>query len=64
MLTSIRYEKVREQKVLAHRRAVLRIQSEINEHSRRIREMELRSAEEKEKMKNTVAEFLNLHKIR
>ncbi|XP_060176662.1 F-box protein SKIP24-like [Lycium barbarum] len=63
-LYKIRYEKVREQKLLAHRRAVLRIQSEINEHSRRIREMELRSAEEKEKMKNTVAELLNLRKIR
>ncbi|XP_009777612.1 F-box protein SKIP24 [Nicotiana tabacum] len=63
-LYKIRYEKIREQKALAHRRAVLRIQSEINEHSRRIREMELRSAEEKEKMKNTVAEFLNLRKIR
>ncbi|KAK4345638.1 hypothetical protein RND71_035814 [Anisodus tanguticus] len=63
-LYKIRYEKVREQKRLAHRRVVLRIQSEINEHSRRIQEMELRSAEEKEKMKNTVAELLNLRKIR
>ncbi|MCD7468251.1 hypothetical protein HAX54_006263 [Datura stramonium] len=63
-LYKIRYEKVREQKLLAHRRAVLRIHSEINEHSRRIWEMDLRSAEEKEKMKNTVAELLNLRKIR
>ncbi|XP_059296439.1 F-box protein SKIP24-like isoform X1 [Lycium ferocissimum] len=63
-LYKIRYLYIREQKLLAHRRAVLRIQSEINEHSRRIREMELRSAEEKEKMKNTVAELLNLRKIR
>ncbi|KAK4724893.1 hypothetical protein R3W88_027672 [Solanum pinnatisectum] len=63
-LYKIRYGKVREQKLLAHRRAVLRIQSEINEHSRRIGEMELRYAEEKGKMKNTVAELLNLRKIR
>ncbi|XP_055809098.1 F-box protein SKIP24 [Solanum dulcamara] len=63
-LYKIRYEKVREQKLLAHRRAVLRIQSEINEHSKRIGEMELRSAEEKEKIKNSVAELLNMRKIR
>ncbi|CAN4118246.1 unnamed protein product [Withania somnifera] len=63
-LYKIRYEKVREQKLLAHRRTVLRIQSESNEHSRRIQEMELRSAEEKEKMNNTVTELLNLRNIR
>ncbi|KAF3644036.1 F-box protein SKIP24 [Capsicum annuum] len=63
-LYKIRYEKVREQKLLAHRRAVLRIQSEINEHSRRIGAMEHQCAEEKEKMKNAVSEMVNLRQIR
>ncbi|KAI3444194.1 hypothetical protein Pfo_000859 [Paulownia fortunei] len=63
-LYKIRYEKDREQKRLAHRRVVLRIESEIAEHLRKIQEIELQSSEEKEKMNTAVAELLNLRKIR
>lgn len=64
ILYRIRYEKNREQKRLACRRVVLRIESQIDEHLRKIREIKLQSSEEKEKMNKTVAELLNLRKIR
>ncbi|KAL2482933.1 F-box protein SKIP24 [Forsythia ovata] len=64
ILYKIRYEKDREQKRLAHRRLVLRIESEIAEHLRKIREIKLQTSEEKEKTNETVAELLNLRKIR
>ncbi|KAL3507031.1 hypothetical protein ACH5RR_032413 [Cinchona calisaya] len=63
-LYKLRYERDREQKRLAHRRIVLRIESEIAESSRKIREMELQSVEEREKMRITVAELLNLRRVR
>lgn len=59
-----RYERDREQKRLAHRRVVLRFESEIFESSRKIREMELLSAQERDKMRITVAELLNLQRVR
>ncbi|KAH6795069.1 hypothetical protein C2S52_005546 [Perilla frutescens var. hirtella] len=63
-LYKIRFEKDREKKRLAHRRAVLRIESRIAEHMRKIREIELQSLEEKEKMDKTVAELMSLRRIR
>ncbi|KAK6159052.1 hypothetical protein DH2020_006366 [Rehmannia glutinosa] len=58
------YEKDRERKRLAHRRVVLRIESEIAEHLRKMQEIKLHSSEEKEKMNKAVAELLNLRRIR
>ncbi|KAL8493459.1 hypothetical protein ACS0TY_024609 [Phlomoides rotata] len=63
-LYKIRYEKDREKKRLAHRRAVLRIESEIAERLRKIQEIDLQFSEEKEKVNSTVAELLNLRRIR
>lgn len=63
-LYKFRYEKDRELKRLAHRRAVLRIESEIAERLRKIREIELQCYEEKEKLNKTVAELVNLQKAR
>lgn len=63
-LYKIRYEKDREKKRLAHRRAVLRMESQIGEHTRKIRELKLQSLEEKEKTNKVVAELLNLRRIR
>lgn len=63
-LYKIRYEKDREQKRLAHRRVVLRIESEIAERLRKIQEIELQSSEEKEKMNKAVTELLNLRRAR
>ncbi|KAL0339924.1 UNVERIFIED_CONTAM: F-box protein SKIP24 [Sesamum radiatum] len=63
-LYRIRYEKDREQKRLAHRRVVLRIESEIAERLRKIQEIELQTSTEKEKMNKAVAELVNVHKVR
>lgn len=60
----IRYERDKEQKLLAHRRVVWRIESEIAERSRKIREIELHYAQEREKIRKTLAELSNLHKVR
>ncbi|KAG8372304.1 hypothetical protein BUALT_Bualt12G0052300 [Buddleja alternifolia] len=63
-LYKIRYEKEREQKRLAQRRVVLRIESEIAERLRKIQEIEFQSSEEKDKMNKAVAELLNLNRVR
>ncbi|KAL7157620.1 hypothetical protein ABFS83_02G089400 [Erythranthe nasuta] len=63
-LYQIRYARVREQKRLAHRRAVLRIESEIAERSRKIQEIEHHSFEEKEKLNKAVSELVNLRRTR
>ncbi|THG00247.1 hypothetical protein TEA_000701 [Camellia sinensis var. sinensis] len=60
--TSTKSEKAR--KLAAHHRAVLRIESQIAEHSRKLQEIQLRSVEETEKMKATGAELSNLRKVR
>nr|GLL25151.1 F-box protein SKIP24 [Ipomoea trifida] len=58
------YERDRERKRLAHKRAVLRMESEVAEHRRKIQELELQLAEEKEKMKSAIAELSNLRRVR
>ncbi|KAG8372321.1 hypothetical protein BUALT_Bualt12G0054000 [Buddleja alternifolia] len=63
-LYKTRYEKEREQKRLAHRRVVLRIESEKAELLRPIQERELQSSLEKEKLKEAIAELRNLWKAR
>ncbi|XP_059647247.1 F-box protein SKIP24 isoform X2 [Cornus florida] len=63
-LYKIRFEIERERKRLVHRRAVFRIESQILEHSRKLRQIRVRLAEESEKMKTAVAELSNLHKVR
>ncbi|XP_057467935.1 F-box protein SKIP24 isoform X4 [Actinidia eriantha] len=63
-LYKIRFERDRDRKLAAHRRAVLRIESQVAEHSRKLQEIKLRSVEETEKMKATVAELSNLRKVR
>ncbi|EPS73578.1 f-box family protein [Genlisea aurea] len=60
----IRYEKDRGQKRLIRRRAVLRIESEIAEHLRKIQELEHQSSGEKQKMNNAASELRSLRKIR
>lgn len=59
-----RFEKDRARKLLAHRRAVLRIESQVSDHLRKLREIELQLAEETKKMKATLTELSNLHKVR
>ncbi|XAR48330.1 hypothetical protein NMG60_11031107 [Bertholletia excelsa] len=63
-LYKTRFERDRARKLAAHRRAVLRIESQIVEHSRKLKEIQQRSVEETDKMRATVAELSNLHKAR
>ncbi|KAI7991786.1 F-box protein SKIP24 [Camellia lanceoleosa] len=63
-LYKIRFEREKARKLAAHHRSVLRIESQIAEHSRKLQEIQLRSVEETEKMKATGAELSNLRKVR
>ncbi|KAL6988175.1 hypothetical protein U1Q18_013923 [Sarracenia purpurea var. burkii] len=63
-LYKIRFERDRARKLAAHRRVVLRIESQIAEHSRKLQEIQLRSVEETQKLKATVSELSNLSNIR
>ncbi|CAH9099334.1 unnamed protein product [Cuscuta europaea] len=64
LLYKIRYERDIERKRLAHRRIVLRIESEVGDHLRKILELELRHEEEKQKLKSAAVELANLQRAR
>ncbi|KAB1223116.1 F-box protein SKIP24 [Morella rubra] len=59
-----RYERDRERKLAAHIRAVLRKESQIGEHSRKLRAIESRLAKETENVRATIVELSNLGKVR
>ncbi|XP_010519359.1 PREDICTED: F-box protein SKIP24 [Tarenaya hassleriana] len=59
-----RFEREKERKVAAYRRALLRKESEIAELYRRIRETETQLSEEVQRLHAATAEFSNLEKIR
>ncbi|XP_010458131.1 PREDICTED: F-box protein SKIP24 isoform X3 [Camelina sativa] len=59
-----RFERDKERKLAAHRRALLRKESEISEWRRRIRELESRLSEEADRLQSASLEFSNLHKVR
>ncbi|XP_023645575.1 F-box protein SKIP24 isoform X2 [Capsella rubella] len=59
-----RFERDKERKLAAHRRALLRKESEISEWRRRIRELEARLTEEAERLQSASREFSDLHKAR
>ncbi|KAG9129068.1 hypothetical protein Leryth_016893 [Lithospermum erythrorhizon] len=63
-LYKIRYERDKEKKRLVHRRAVLRVESTISEHVRRIEEIKDKCIEESGRMKKTKNELMNLHMVR
>ncbi|CAL2270578.1 unnamed protein product [Prunus armeniaca] len=63
-LYKVRYERDRDKKIAAHRRAVLRKESQVSERSMRLRDMETRLAEETNKMRETLAELSNLSNVR
>ncbi|XP_021667903.2 F-box protein SKIP24 [Hevea brasiliensis] len=60
----IKFEREKDRKVAAHRRAVLRKESEIVERERKIREIETRLRLETENMTAASIELSNLHKVR
>lgn len=59
-----RYETIKDGKLFAHKRVVWRIESEIAECSRKIREIKLHYDHWRETMRKTLAELSNLHKVR
>ena len=59
-----RFEKDRERKLAAHRRAVLRKESQVAENFRKVREIEIRLRDEADKLKFTSAELSNLRRAR
>ncbi|PWA76370.1 F-box domain, cyclin-like protein [Artemisia annua] len=63
-LYQIKFEKDKVKKRLAERRAVLRIESQIHEHTRKIHEIEARLVAEDEKIKSAIAELKNLQNVR
>uniref|UniRef100_A0A1J3EBS7 F-box protein SKIP24 n=1 Tax=Noccaea caerulescens TaxID=107243 RepID=A0A1J3EBS7_NOCCA len=58
------FEREKERKVAAHRRALLRKESEISECGQRIRELETQLSEEAERLQAASMEFSNLQRIR
>ncbi|XP_030509366.2 F-box protein SKIP24 isoform X2 [Cannabis sativa] len=63
-LYKFRFEREREKKKAAHRREMLRKESQIAEHLKRIKKLKNRLVEEQEKMKATIVELSSLSKIR
>ncbi|KAG7653581.1 F-box-like domain superfamily [Arabidopsis suecica] len=59
-----RFEREKERKVAAHRRALLRKESEISEWGRRIRELEARLSDEAERLQSSSLQFSDLLKVR
>ncbi|XVF30693.1 hypothetical protein REPUB_Repub16aG0080000 [Reevesia pubescens] len=59
----IRFEREKQRKLLAHKRAVLRKESQISEHLRKLQEFEVRLREETQKLKSAASELSNLHKV-
>ncbi|KNA15400.1 hypothetical protein SOVF_096470 isoform A [Spinacia oleracea] len=58
------YEKDKAKRIAAHTRVVLRIESRIAEHSRKLEELRTRRLEETDRMKAVASELSNLHKVR
>ncbi|KAL0812826.1 hypothetical protein Bca101_069269 [Brassica carinata] len=59
-----RFEREKERRLAAHRRSLLRKDSEISEWGRRIRELETRLSEEAERLQAASVEFSNLQRVR
>ncbi|KAG7645585.1 F-box-like domain superfamily [Arabidopsis thaliana x Arabidopsis arenosa] len=59
-----RFEREKERKLAAHRRALLRKESEISEWGRRIRELEARLSDEAERLQSSSLQFSDLLKVR
>ncbi|KAK8260399.1 hypothetical protein V6Z11_D13G118600 [Gossypium hirsutum] len=62
-LYKIRFEREKERKLWAHKRAVLRKESQVSEHLRKLREIEVRLREERNKLNSALLELSNLHKV-
>ncbi|XP_027913600.1 F-box protein SKIP24 isoform X2 [Vigna unguiculata] len=63
-LYKLRFERDKERRIAAHRRAVLRKESQIAEHSRRLREIQTRVAQETATATQTAQDLSNLRRAR
>jgi len=60
----VRFERDKERRIAAHRRAVLRKESQVAEHSRRLKDMKTRLAQETTKATQTAQDLSNLRRLR
>jgi len=60
----LRFERDKERKIAAHRRVVLRKESQIAEHSRRLNDIQTRVSQEKLKAIQTSSELSHLRRVR
>ncbi|XP_024191235.1 F-box protein SKIP24 isoform X1 [Rosa chinensis] len=63
-LYKLRFERDRDKKIAAHQRALLRKESQIIEHLRKLRDIESRLAQETHKMQGTLVDLSNFHQVR
>ncbi|XP_017419509.2 F-box protein SKIP24 [Vigna angularis] len=63
-LYKLRFERDKERRIAAHRRAVLRKESQIAEHSRKLREIQTRVAQETATATQTAQDLSNLRRAR
>ncbi|KAH1194446.1 F-box protein SKIP24 [Glycine max] len=63
-LYRLRFERDKERRIAAHRRAVLRKESQVAEHSRRLKDMKTRLAQETTKATQTAQDLSNLRRLR
>lgn len=64
LMYRIKFDRERARKAAVHRRAVLRLESQIAGHLRNLQEIQMKLTEETEKMKAAVTELPNLRKVR
>ncbi|XP_077248922.1 F-box family protein [Tasmannia lanceolata] len=64
LIYKTRFQKDKAQKLAAHRRALLKVESEIYVHTKNLEELSFKSIRESEKMKETIVELTNLEKVR
>lgn len=63
-IAGFRFDRDRNKKIAAHQRAILRKESQILEHSRKLRDMKIQLSQETQKMQATLVVLSNLHKAR
>ncbi|KAL2320540.1 hypothetical protein Fmac_029509 [Flemingia macrophylla] len=63
-LYKLRFERDKERRIAAHRRAVLRKESQISEHSRSLRDIQARVSQETAKATQTAQDLSNLRRAR
>lgn len=63
-LYQIKFEKYKVKKLLAERRVVLRVESQIHEHTRKLHDIEMQLVNENEKIKAAIVELKNLQNVK